>query len=232
MRIRGRVSRSMGEARPFSLVLDGEPLGRVDGLLEKCSPFGKWIMNSQRIFTKTFVLGALSLFVLALVPASAGQGTFKGSPSQVGPAVQKAPVPLPSAVPKVPVLPQLKPGAASQLPPKGLQPGVVPLHLQPGALSKPTFLPQPGTEPAFSLSPGVVTTTKVPGGPEGVVITGTKVPRGSEGVVITTTITTTKVRGGSEGVVYAPTKAPGGSEGVVYTDTKPPGGSEGGKDDD
>ena len=70
-------------------------------------------MKSQRIFTKTFVLGAISLFVLALGPAEAGAGqrTFKGSPSQVGPAVPQAPViqRAPSQIPAVPIRQAVKP---------------------------------------------------------------------------------------------------------------------------
>ena len=117
-------------------------------------------MNAQRIFTETFVLGALSLFVLALgpPPAGAGQGTFRVSPSQVGPAVPQAPartpavpraVPrMPAGVPKIPSVPKLP------MAPKAMPSGkMLPAMKTPGA-AKMGIEPSPFM-PKGPLAPGL-----------------------------------------------------------------------------
>jgi hypothetical protein len=65
------------------------------------------MMHGKRVIGKALLIGSISLFVLALGAAEAGAGerTFQGSPSQVGPAVQQAPPRTPKAVPRVPINP-------------------------------------------------------------------------------------------------------------------------------
>ena len=111
-------------------------------------------MNSQRIVNGAFVLGALSLFVLALglAEAEAGQRTFKGPPSQVGPAVQQAPARTP-AVPHPEISgPWVPPGPVMKTP--------TPLPYGPAKMVKPPVganLPQPSAKGKFEGISGEVT---------------------------------------------------------------------------